>query len=377
MNVCSKKTWQATFEMMRKFGSKLGGLCTASIFLQLLSLLDSYSKFGGDESNSFPPLNHIGLFAYGSGSTATLFHAKIHHERRHDINLSFKLAMREKVTFDVLSSICKAHSRGGTTGMTFLPRLDGRFYFDVSKKDQIIREYFKEGTLKRLFPESLEPYMMSGSDKEAITAPSIAYVNPCDGNGLHGGGECNHDQDNENWTRTKVMMSFIAGIIWWISVAVAYEPRHLQADSLGSVVFTFIACSLIHIIIHRQSTHDGSRIFHPLSCSHFVQATIMYISYMILYTFSPALFHKYWINITLTWVAYISGMMVASKEAWQSIDSNQRLFWIIHHNLSFFFLAMHPLISADSWDEVSIKSCYIFLVAQICNSSLNVYCSVY
>jgi len=59
--VKASKAWRSNFELARAAASQMGGLYTASLYINLLSLLSNIE--GTDD------VNHIGLFSYGSGST--------------------------------------------------------------------------------------------------------------------------------------------------------------------------------------------------------------------------------------------------------------------------------------------------------------------
>ncbi len=105
--------WKANFEYARFFASQMGGLYTASVFVNLLSLLDGHWKHNQTRGGvGKMKLNEIGIFAYGSGSTATLIRATVHHDRwpqEEIVDLRSKLQKRKLVPFDTLSTIVRSH----------------------------------------------------------------------------------------------------------------------------------------------------------------------------------------------------------------------------------------------------------------------------
>lgn len=91
-----KKPWGEHFADARQAASRMGGLYTASMYVNLVSLLSSASA---------PSLNRIALFSYGSCSASTLMHATIHHSRRHSLDLPEKIAERSLVSFETLKMV--------------------------------------------------------------------------------------------------------------------------------------------------------------------------------------------------------------------------------------------------------------------------------
>lgn len=346
------KEWQTNFELMTKFASQMGGLCTASMFVNLLSLLHGY---GNMDKSDISPLDHIGLFAYGSGSAGTLFHATIHHHRAHTIDLDFILRQREKVNIETLGAIANDYSSKKIN--TSLPRKRKVFYCDTSRKSNIIREYFQEG-MPSTRPKLHESFMKSSND-----VPTK---------------KCEEEQkDTEKtkqdieWDFSQLLTSicFFVGIAWWVCSAFIFEPDEAIKSIVASAI-VFVLCFGIHVGILSLNQNE-IRIINPLSCAHYTQACMTYLAYISLYIASPDSFHKYWFMIVFGWLSYISCAMIVS---WSDVDYNQRLFWIFHHFFSFILLGSRPMLTtSDDWDSTSIKCCFIYASAQLWSASLNLY----
>eukprot|EP00522_Entomoneis_paludosa_P007169 CAMPEP_0172448792 /NCGR_PEP_ID=MMETSP1065-20121228/7729_1 /TAXON_ID=265537 /ORGANISM="Amphiprora paludosa, Strain CCMP125" /LENGTH=3370 /DNA_ID=CAMNT_0013200381 /DNA_START=215 /DNA_END=10327 /DNA_ORIENTATION=+ len=125
------QSWKENFPLARQAAGLMGGLYTASMYVNLVSFLENAQSknLGG---------GHIGLFSYGSGSTATLLHATIHTHKSRDVGLSKKLKARSIVTYETLCSILK------TDQSEFLQKTAGTFYRDLSV-DGVERNYKCQG----------------------------------------------------------------------------------------------------------------------------------------------------------------------------------------------------------------------------------------
>jgi len=106
------------------------------MYVNLLSLLSS-------PNNSREDVKHIGLFSYGSGSSATLLHATIHHDRAHHVELPMILESRELVSFDTLSTVVGGVEQEEEGKMTVLERKPGVYYRDVTNEG-VARTYVRE-----------------------------------------------------------------------------------------------------------------------------------------------------------------------------------------------------------------------------------------
>ena len=112
--------WSGPFDDARYDASHMGGLYTASLYVNMFSLLRRDAR-------------HISLalFAYGSGSTATLLHATVHPERGHSPRLP--LDQRTAVSYETLTAIVNAK--------TTLAKHKGVFYRMPSDSSTVIRRY--------------------------------------------------------------------------------------------------------------------------------------------------------------------------------------------------------------------------------------------
>ena len=114
--------WKKAFAMARCDAEQMGGLYTASLYVNLFSLL-----------RQDPTKVNLALFAYGSGSTATLMHATVHPDRAKVPTLN--LDQRSMVSFGCLQGVLKKEC-------DILERNDGVYYREVSD-NAIVRTYGK------------------------------------------------------------------------------------------------------------------------------------------------------------------------------------------------------------------------------------------
>ena len=182
-----------------------------------------------------------------------------------------------------------------------------------------------------------------------------------------------------SWERKFASVGFVAGIIWWIAALVIYDSN--APECLSAAAATFLVCYYIHIQITINSKsidEDGNiniKIQDLFSCVHFLEASLTYVTYIILYSISPNLFHKYWFYVALGWLTYMTYAMIFN---WEDIHPKKRLFWTIHHIYTFVIFGMrHVKTSPHEWDDKSIRCCFIYVTAQFFNSSYNLYRSVY
>jgi hypothetical protein len=108
---------------------------------------------------------------------------------------------------------------------------------------------------------------------------------------------------------------------------------------------------------------------------HFLEASLTYVTYIILYSISLNLFHKYWYYVAMGWVTYMAYAMIVN---WEDIHPKKRFFWTIHHIYTFVINGIrHVISSPHDWDDKAIHCCFFYVTAQFFSSSYNLYCSVY
>jgi len=114
--------WSGPFQDARYDATRMGGLYTVSLYVNLFSLL-----------RRDPSRTKLALFAYGSGSAATLMHATVHPEREDMPKLD--LNRRTMVSYETLSNIVTQ------SDTKTLEKQDGVYYRDLSDPDAIVRTY--------------------------------------------------------------------------------------------------------------------------------------------------------------------------------------------------------------------------------------------
>jgi hydroxymethylglutaryl-CoA synthase len=133
-SIKSIKTWENHFECARSAANQIGGMYTASLYVNLASLL---AKISSDP----PQVSTLCLFSYGSGSTATLLHATVHHKEGHSLNLFDQLAGRAMVSYDTLSAIVDSSD---SDKKAILRRFPGVYYRKLDREGKVERTYYQE-----------------------------------------------------------------------------------------------------------------------------------------------------------------------------------------------------------------------------------------
>lgn len=341
LNVCSENNWRKAFEMAHGFSSQLGGLYTASIYMNLLSLLHSCDVAASDTNKCRAPINHIGLFGYGAGSTATFLHATIHHERAHKIDTAGVLEMRQNLSFDALRNITGENA--DQYAKAVLPRRRGVFYLDVSKS-LVAREYFREGDGKRLATKSSESFMKVETQftHASHKQPTVIIT-------------------HYGWTVERVWASvgLLLSNIWWaVSLVVFSEQDTTYVLICALQVFFF--CYLVRFLVD-WCIAKGAPVREPVSFSHYVQGVLAYSSFEILYAVSNQAFLYFWSPILLGYFAFDEVSLIVF---WHDIDPSFRFFYVIHHILSFVFTALWWVPRGD-WNENVVFACAWWLSAEV------------
>ena len=133
-SIKSTKTWENNFECARSAANQIGGMYTASLYVNLASLL---SKVSSDPLQ----VSTLCLFSYGSGSTATLLHATVYHKEGHSLNLFDQLASRAMVSYNTLSAIVDSL---GNDKKDILRRFSGVYYRKLDSEGKVERTYYQE-----------------------------------------------------------------------------------------------------------------------------------------------------------------------------------------------------------------------------------------
>jgi len=342
------KKWKPRFELARIFATQLGGLYTASLFVNLMSLLS--------HDNDGEACHEIGLFAYGSGSTATLMRATIHHNHAHKIDLQDQLDEREFISFDVLSKIVenhKKHDSSSTSGI--LSKRDGVYYRDTSFSAN--RKSFERVYLQ-------QPY--KGPTAHLMNYNSIVQVNVG-----------NHQIPWHNLTEVSnilfalrenghllATLTSIMVWIWWLVTLIIFDKSDQTKEVLLYGLATFAVCLLIHQALKMKTQRGNGWV---LIFTHYLSHSIIYIIYAITVSIS-------WTAQLKAWRPMLFGSytfdFIGLVLVWNDLPSDFRFFYCIHHSLTFIATSFWMIVDGN-WDELLVIAVTVWLTSEIWLYSLN------
>jgi len=146
----SRTDLMAKFEIGLKHGEQLGGLYTASLYFSLHSLLEHL------DSNE---AKKVMLFSYGSGSTATMLRARVHHKTEGFVPLQPELDARQFISASKLKQVIARHGATKTLLDADLPQEVAQRHAQLaaetegSSKGRYVLTRFPAGNEKRVYQQ--------------------------------------------------------------------------------------------------------------------------------------------------------------------------------------------------------------------------------
>ncbi len=355
----SPSQWKSNFEHSRCFASQMGGLYTASVFINLLSLLNENSNYR--EPVRGRETAEIGIFGYGSGSSSTLIRATIHHQRSHDIDLSTTLQKRKLVSFDTLSRIVKSHEK--RDGANILRMHSGVFYKMVNE-NFLRRSYYKH-TGQDLISH---PWETEGEDithhrsTSTLTSKLVAVAKQLKKN-----------------QRLQASIACFIGWLWWIFAAIFLgddSPITLFAYSAFVFAVTFLFNYLVKIIFkgrairnhHQMDQHLPSKGWFYMM-GHYGIGLIVFFGYLVLLAISRTLQLQAWRPIYFGWYTYDTLFFLL---LWEDLSQTFRDFQSVHHSLSLMCTGSWIAVGGV-WNQLMIIAVTIWLTSDIWHYILSCY----
>lgn len=338
------KNWKIQFEQAKSCAKQMGGLYTASLYVNLISLLHK-----DNQSNPEIPLNEIGMFAYGSGSTATLLHATIHHNRAHQIDLPSKLQQRNIVSFDTLSKIVQSHKMNDTP-VGILERCKGVYYRDFSK--------IRKGSFERFY------HLHQQSNTESSTFHPTLNTVDMHNSSYHQRDNISDIKDTLKGNYRKLSsVAILVGWIWWIVASIFFsssKPVNVFVYATVTFAVTFLLNSYIKECFKKG---DGwSYMF-----GHYVIGIFTHITYAILLCTSRPLLMNVWRSIYFGWYSYDSLYFIIT---WRDLSHNFCIFNSIHHSLSLICTGTWIAVGGN-WNDQLITALIIWLTSDIWHYALS------
>lgn len=330
--------WNVNFEYARCFAAQMGGLYTASLFVNLLSLLHGNASNDDQASND---LNEIYLFAYGSGSTSTLMRASIHKDRSHNIGLPLMLQKRQFVSYDMLSQVVNSHKVNNDT--LILPKIKDVYYKSSS------HQAVADGSMKREY--HVEKYTHLISRDQVINVE-------------------NHNHNFLDFLQAHKRQFAAAalwiGWSWWLIASIVFQKYNTK-ELLFFASVTFIVMAFMNVLL-RWYFKRGYGWTYMLG--HYITGLFQMFGYIIiLISFRGGFQTHLWRSIYLGWYSFDSLFFVV---CWNLLAPTFCTFQSIHHSLSLLCTGTWLAVGGD-WSLEMIVAVTIWLTSDIWYYSLNLY----
>jgi hydroxymethylglutaryl-CoA synthase len=309
--VKSKPRWKETFELARHAATHVGGMYTASMYVNLVSLLSS-SKASS--------LRRIALFSYGSGSTATLLQATIHHDRGHKLDLMEQIENRSSVGYDVLLQVTDKESL-----RSVLERRAGTYYRDLTDV-KVERTYVLEGGDST---PAVSPQIEKSLPKTALVSQRFGVA----------------------------LLLALTSAYW---VAGVYTCNDGAKHTLQTGAQVLIASVTTHLLVHRWIAGFPIR-GSSTTLVHYNLGIMSFIAYGTLYAVDQVEFLKYWGAI---FFGYFMSDNIMIITMWDNIHPSFRFFYSLHHAFAFAITGTWAVLQG-TWDDYLILGVMLWLTAEI------------
>jgi len=330
--------WIERFEQQRSFMAEMGSLCTASLYVNLLSLL----RHNSSSSQSARELNNICLFGYGSCSAATLMQATIHHHRSHEIDLGIMIQEREMVSFNTVRRVVKSHETRERA--TILPKQKGFYYRDVSYHDSNMHMYVIQSKNESFFEQKSSPIEdLNGMNESRSRLQTLA---------------------SKVGRSRKAQSALVLAIGWlfWVASCVSFTDNSGKAFLYGFVIF--LMTGSIHMGIKYWFKRSAGYTF---LLTRYLVACLTFIGYIGM-LFLESTYIQFWKSIFLGWYTYDSLFFVIS---WDQLPPLFRTFISIHHTFAFFTFGSLFIVASDgTWDRATITAIIIWITSDMCHHLL-------
>mmetsp|Transcript_39761 Transcript_39761/g.58083 ORF Transcript_39761/g.58083 Transcript_39761/m.58083 type:complete len:916 (+) Transcript_39761:1-2748(+) len=329
------KNWDMYFDYSRYFASHMGGLYTSSLFVNLLSFLHRMSE---DVHQKHQITNTIGLFAYGSGSTATLMHATIHHDRGHTIDLSDMIEKRSLVSFDTLSEIVEGYKSEGNVDI--LPRSQALYYrylpegVSMNDSGRIYRRQMENEELK---DKSL---LVENHTASRYNGKLYKFLNLL-----------------RRDLRTQASAGLMTGWIWWVIASVLLSDfQTADLFTNATLVFTVTLCLNFGINLFFGRGNGWSYLL-----GHCLIGSMIFVAYAIILSTSRSEVKNVWRSLYFGWYTYDSLSFIVF---WHDLPHRFRIFQSIHHSLSFLCTGTW-LAVGGKWTDLTIIAVVVWLTSDL------------